>query len=99
MTSSRIILAALGLFLIVLVILATGRIYDSVRNRISGTSQETTNENEVEISTTPTINEPESSSGQTQFTGKEIPSTGPINIVYVLLAGGLVSGIILKRKS
>ena len=88
MTSSRVILALLGIIFLFIVILSSSRILDTLRRRVGLVPKQEVKE--IQITITP---------GQenSKDEGKEIPQTGPAAIVYLLLGGGLLSGIAIKR--
>ena len=89
MTSSRLILALLGIIFLFIVILSSSRILDSLRRRV-GLVPKQDQVKDSQVTITP---------GQenSKDEGKEIPQTGPAAIVYLLLGGGLLSGIAIKR--
>ncbi|OGF98737.1 hypothetical protein A3D78_07250 [Candidatus Gottesmanbacteria bacterium RIFCSPHIGHO2_02_FULL_39_14] len=99
MTSSRFILALLGLIFIIIVILSSGRILDTLRKRSGTPTQNQVKETQITVTPEtkkankktalePTAVPPE---------GKEIPQTGPLGIAYIILGGGLLTGIAIKR--
>lgn len=100
MTSSRIILAALGLFFLVLIVLSSSRIIQSIRNKIGlNPSQEQIQNSQISVTPSPLGNSTETPTKPVTFEGKEIPGTGPLTTVYVLLGGGLFSGVLLRQMT
>lgn len=112
MTSSKLILFFLGFILLIIVIISSNRIADSLRTRlgkyipgikvakISPTPRPTI---EAETPTsTPTIvygkDKGEFARKDISTTkGGEIPATGPSEIVYIIMGGSLITGITLKK--
>ena len=100
MTSSRIILAALGLFFLVLIVLSSSRIIQSIRNKLGlNSSKEQIQSSQISVTPSPLDNNIETPTKPVTFEGKEIPGTGPLTIVYVLLGGGLFSGVLLRQMT
>lgn len=100
MTSSRIILSTLGLFFLVLIVLSSSRIIESIRNKIGlNPSQEQIQYSQISVTPSPVESITEIPTKPVTFEGKEIPGTGPLTIVYVLLGGGLFSGVLLRQKA
>ena len=101
MTSSRIILALLGLIVLVMVILSSGRMMDALRQRL-GLLPKTNQVKDSQITATPTkaATDKDAEKAETvSFDGKEIPQTGPLEFVYLLLGGGLLAGFAIKKIS
>jgi len=88
---SRIILALLGLILLIMIILSSGRISESLKSRV-GLDSNKSEEKEIKASVTP-----EQENVMEASSGKEIPQTGIREIVYLFLSGGLLSGIALRK--
>ena len=110
MTSTRLILAFLGIILLVTVILSRGRLIESIKNRVSSilpNSGETQEEAALTITPTETqlaknlapTSEPVGEDGSESTPRGEIPSTGPQTTVYLLSGLGLAGGIYLKNRS
>ena len=88
---SRIILALLGLILLIMIILSSGRISESLKSRV-GLDSNKSEEKEIKASVTP-----EQENVMEASKGQEIPQTGIREIVYLFLSGGLLSGIALRK--
>ena len=98
MLSSRIILAILGLILLVLVVLSSSKTFEFIRNKI-GIKTQRPQISETRITITPTASKsPEKGEkSNLNIQATETPNTGPINIIYLLLGGGLLTGAIINR--
>jgi len=98
MLSSRIILAILGLILLVLVVLSSSKTFEFIRNKI-GIKRQDPQISETRITITPTASKsPEKGEkSNLNIQATETPNTGPINIIYLLLGGGLLTGAIINR--
>ena len=99
MTSTRLILAFLVIILVITVILNRGRLFDSLKNRVSTKiAQAKPTLTPVPIKIKPTTDIPIGKNGSSSTQKGEIPSTGPGNAVYLLSFLGLSGGLFLIGK-
>src|SRR3989338_1971831 len=98
MLSSRIILAILGLILLVLVVLSSSKTFEFIRNKI-GIKRQDPQISETRITITPTASKsPEKGEkSNLNIQATETHNTGSINIIYLLLGSGLLTGAIINR--
>ncbi|KKS46871.1 MAG: hypothetical protein UV09_C0012G0040 [Candidatus Gottesmanbacteria bacterium GW2011_GWA2_42_18] len=98
MTSTRLILAFLVIILVITVILNRGRLFDSLKNRVSTKiAQAKPTLTPIAAKIKPTDLPIEKNVGSSTQKG-EIPSTGPGNAVYLLSFLGLSGGLFLIGK-
>lgn len=102
MGSNRFILALLGIIFLVIVVMSSSRLIDAIRKK---TGLQKSQISDAQISMTPTPIEAqieenkavEVAQNNKQFKGSEIPSTGPNEVLYIVLGGGIAFGTLIKR--
>lgn len=112
MTSNRVILLILAVIFLIIVILSSKRIADSLRTRFgqyfpspftiqqeAKTSTSPTPAKFAEINQTPipTVNEQPVEKGGTSVT--ETPKTGPAEYLWLAIGGSVIAGVILRKVS
>lgn len=90
MGSNRFILALLGIIFLVIVVMSSSRLIDAIRKK---TGLQKSQISDAQISVTPTLIEEKKVVG----VGSEIPSTGPNEVLYLALGGGIAFGTLIKR--
>ena len=103
MTSSRLILILLGIIFLVIVMLSSGKIAGTLRERFASFIPNIRPAEEItpspthfqEETPTPTPTVIYGSSTETS----EIPATGPNEIVWLVLGSSMVAGLSLKKFS
>lgn len=107
MTSSRLILIFLAFIFLIIIILSSTRISNSLRSRF-GNMVPSLKPTTDEITPTPTVEEqvqtptptPTIFYGKTTTNGKivqNIPATGPADLVWLVLGGSFFTGVTLKK--
>lgn len=103
MTSSRLILIFLGFIFLIIVILSSKQIAKALRDRF-GRLLPAAKVTTEEIAPTPTIIEaetptptPETKEQKETTSVKEVPATGPNDMLWIVLGGSLIAGITLKK--
>ncbi|OGG06979.1 hypothetical protein A3D05_02390 [Candidatus Gottesmanbacteria bacterium RIFCSPHIGHO2_02_FULL_40_24] len=104
MASSRFILALLGLIFIVIVLLSSSKILESIRSRTGLLTQNNQVEDSTQApartpTTVPTGRDASENKTSPPPESKETPSTGPTEIIYLLLGGGLITGYFINIKT
>jgi hypothetical protein len=96
MTSSRVILGILAIILLAAVLLSSGRLKDIFKKTTNTTVNQV---KDAQVTPFPTL-EPtatQTPEGSMDYNSSEIPSTGPSEVIYLLLAGSLVGGLTVKK--
>lgn len=109
MTSSKLILIFLGFIFLIIVILSSSRISAALRARFgkiipsiktSTEDQTPTPTPTIEITDTPTLT-PTSVYGRgatnKNNSSKNIPDTGPADLVWLVLGGSFLTGVYIKK--
>lgn len=102
MTSNRMVLGILGIVFLVIVILSSSKILDSLRKKtgIFPKREEIKNTNitatPIPLSDRNGAND-KNNNESTTFNGSETPATGPSALIYLLLGGGIFAGAAIKK--
>lgn len=91
MTSTRLILVFLGIIFLIIVVLAGRRIASNLQNSLAGLNIPGFRGAQITLTPTPTVMEKKDSSDN-----GEIPATGPSEVVYLLISGGIIGGTVLR---
>lgn len=102
MVSSRIILVILSLFLLLIVVLSSSRVIETLRKKIGILPQQakiSTSQTAITptATLTPGATNDETRAVNTTLNATEIPGTGPNYLTYILLGSGIISGVIIRK--